>query len=84
MIWLTGTWRVLVVHLLASRWRSPNNERHAEEADQETRNEARYEPEQARHRIPRFGERGLADSGRANKNALVAALTGLPRINTAW
>ena len=52
VIWLTGTWWVLVVHLLARWWHSPNNERHAEEADQETRDEACYEPEQARHGIP--------------------------------
>ena len=35
-----GIWLALVRPLLARWWRVPNNERHAEEAEQETRDEA--------------------------------------------
>ena len=45
--WLAEVWRAFVLRPLARWWRPPNNERHAKEADQETRDEARYEPEQA-------------------------------------
>lgn len=49
---LMGSWRGLVVHLFARWWRPPNNERNSKEADQKTRDEARDEPEQARHCLP--------------------------------